>query len=296
MAERQRRGDLDLTEDAETAEAEGADLTGSAGPDQAYGGTDWSFQGYAAAPGGGAKGGGSPLAARHHEATRTLDRVRSSIDLEDHGTARSTGQAKDDAVAGMHTVAHQLEERHPGVLRAAITAQRACAARRTEATVSAFERAVAALEAAYLSTYLVSTDGPNPTTAWVEPADHSMLNLTAANGHDQVRSLMSMNGGGHYLKFAIPAAHPDQLHAGTAAHAHQDIAGGNAMTAGVFTLTADDQIAQLENTSGGFRPGPLRNQLAAALFTSLGFTIATTLANDTGGYGHSAIDHRPGQG
>jgi hypothetical protein len=78
---------------------------------------------------------------------------------------------------------------------------------------------------------------------------------------------------------------------------HGDIAGGPALSAGLLRSEVKDgkaRVVLLENTSGGFRPGPLRNRVTLEALRAAGY-LPTSQAdltvhdNPSGGYDHSAL-------
>jgi hypothetical protein len=154
---------------------------------------------------------------------------------------------------------------------------------------AAFVSAVATLKTAYLASSLQATD-TDAQGAWT--ADQDRLELPASAG--ALRTLQSRSGG--FVKFAIPAGSPGTVRVGNpGVYAHGQVAGGDALAAGlvVFAFHGDDvTVGELENTSGGFRPGPLRNATAVSAFEAAGYTVARVHANPDGTYDHSDIDPR----
>jgi len=89
-----------------------------------------------------------------------------------------------------------------------------------------------------------------------------------------------------YVKFVIPAGNPTEVYVGDPALGHIDIANDNALAAGLLKLKTDPlRVSEIENASGGYRPGPLRNALVLARMIDLGY-----VQDDLRG---TQVDHRP---
>ncbi|HET9620203.1 MAG TPA: DUF4157 domain-containing protein, partial [Kofleriaceae bacterium] len=230
---------------------------------------------------------GSPSRARHAAAAARLALIEASIAGEDATAGRSAGQPKDDAQPGRETVAHQLAA---GATRqAALDAQARSAkavaganAKAAQDAAAAFEAAVRAYQDAYQHTYLVSTDAPvRKDVAW-EPTDRrDRLGSPTAKA-----KLEAWAASLPFVKFVIPASRPTEVYVGHPDLGHVEIANDTALTAGLLRLALHPlRVSEIENASGGFRPGPLRNALVLARMIDLGFVQA-----DLHG---TTVDHRP---
>lgn len=231
---------------------------------------------------------GSKPQQRHDAAAARLQLIETSIAAEDGTPAdRSTAQTKDDAKPGRETVAHQLVA--GGTRQAALDAKTASARavagkdpKAAEAAASAFEVAVRAYQDAYERTYLVSTDKAiDPKAKWEPTNRRDRLGSTTVK-----KKLETWATTLPYVKFVIPAGHPTDVYVGDPDLGHVDIANDNALAAGLLKLaTAPLRVSEIENASGGYRPGPLRNALVLARMIDLGY-----VQGDLSG---TQVDHRP---
>lgn len=224
---------------------------------------------------------------RHDAAAARLELIETSIAAEDSTRGRSTGQTKDDAQPGRATVAHQLVAggTRTAALEAKATSQQALDSKDPKAEDTAagqFEAAVRAYQDAYERTYLVSTDKPvDKKAVWKETAQRDRL------GSKTVKAKLERWAKElPYVKFVIPAGQPAQVYVGSPDLGHIDIANDNALAAGLLELKTDPlRVSEVENASGGYRPGPLRNALVLARMIDLGY-----VQDDLAG---TQVDHRP---
>ena len=114
--------------------------------------------------------------------------------------------------------------------------------------------------------------------------------LLSAVTPEQLRAWQDALG---YVKFAVPVQpRPYRIVVGN--RPHIEIAGGPVVAAGLLYFhfgRGRPTVAELENTSGGFRPGPLRNATAADAIRAAGYTIEEHGQHDnpTGDYDRSII-------
>jgi hypothetical protein len=229
---------------------------------------------------------------RHDAACTRLALIEDSIKAED--TARVGDEAKDDKVEGKHSVEAQLAA--TGTRKAAMNARepsfQALASKTPIPAVVAFETAVRAYQDAYERTYLVSTDRPVDKTAKWEATDQRdrLSNKTAKGRLVEWAKLP-------YIKFAIPVGHPTDVYIGIEPLSHVAIAEDNVLTAGILKVTTEPlRVSELGNSSGGYRPGPLRNALVLARFIDHGIVqddLAGTAVDNRpdGTYTHSHVTH-----
>lgn len=237
-------------------------------------------------------GAGRRRAAGHliEQALRAVardDAIETSITAEDGTPAdRTTAQTKDDAQLGRQTVSHQLVA--GGTRQAALDARTASARavagsdpRAAAAAAGAFEAAVRAYQDAYERRYLVSTDAPIKKATWGPTKQRDRLgNKTVQERLETWAKTLA------YVKFVIPAGQPDEVYVGDPALRHIDIANDNALAAGLLRLKAGPlRVSEIENASGGYRPGPLRNAQVLARMIDHGY-----VQDDLHG---TQVDHRP---
>jgi hypothetical protein len=231
---------------------------------------------------------GSKPQQRHDAAAARLQLIETSIAAEDGTPADRTGvQTKDDKQPGRETVAHQLVAggTRQAALDAKTTSAKAVAAKDLKAAedaASAFEVAVRAYQDAYERTYLVSTDKAIDKKAkWEETSQRDRLGSATVK-----KKLETWATKLPYVKFVIPAGHPTDVYVGDPALGHIAIANDNALAAGLLKLKTDPlRVSEIENASGGYRPGPLRNALVLARMIDLGY-----VQDDLHG---TQVDHRP---
>ena len=203
---------------------------------------------------------------RHDAACARLALIEDSVKAED--TQRGGDAATDDKVEGQHSVAAQLAG--TGTRKAAIDARDpsyvALASKTPVPAVVAFETAVRAYQDAYERTYLVSTDRPvDKKATWKATLERDRLSNKTAK--DRLAEWASLP----YIKFVIPVGHPTDVYVGIEPLSHIDIAEDNALTAGILKVTTSPlRVSELGNSSGGYRPGPLRNALVLARFIDHG--------------------------
>lgn len=237
-----------------------------------------------------APAGASPQ-VRHDAACARLSLIEDSVKAED---TKRGDEAKDDKVLGKHSVEAQLAD--TGTRKAAMDARGPSAAALTSKdpipAVTAFETAVRAYQDAYERTYLVSTDGPvDKTTTWKPTDERDRLSNKGAK--DKLVKWASLP----YIKFVIPVGNPTDVYVGIEPLSHVDIAEDNALTAGILKVKTNPlRVSELGNSSGGYRPGPLRNALALARFIDHGIVqddLAGTAVDNRpdGTYTHSHIIH-----
>jgi hypothetical protein len=184
-------------------------------------------------------------------------------------------------------VSHQLLA--GGTRQAALDAKAASAklkdgadVKAAAAAAGAFEAAVRAYQDAYERTYLVSTDAPvDKKAAWAPTKQRDRL------GSDTVRDkLKTWATTLPFVKFVIPAGQPTAVYVGDPDLGHIDIANDNALAAGLLKFQPGTlRVSEVENASGGYRPGPLRNALVLARLIDLGY-----VQDDLHG---TQVDHRP---
>jgi hypothetical protein len=200
---------------------------------------------------------------------------------------RTTEQTKDDSQPDRQTVSHQLAA--GGTRQAAFDARVASVQAVTRpdrsaaaAAAGAFEVAVRAYQDAYERTYLVSTDAPVDRTARWEPTSQRDR-LGSATVRAKLRTWAETLP---YVKFVIPAGRPTEVYVGDPELGHIEIANDNALAAGLLKLRTNPlRVSEIENSSGGYRPGPLRNALVLARMIDLGY-----VQEDLQG---TQVDHRP---
>jgi hypothetical protein len=167
-----------------------------------------------------------------------------------------------------------------------------------EGDVSTYEAACAGLERAYLGTLLESTDPPSQLGAWTSDEGRDVLGSPSVDA--KLAAWQAKQPERPFVKFAVVRAADGQgleMRVGPLDVGHVDIAGGPALTAGLLRTAVVDgktQVVVLENTSGGFRPGPLRNRIALAAIQAAGYLPAssadlTVYDNPTGGYDSSTL-------
>ncbi|HMG54016.1 MAG TPA: DUF4157 domain-containing protein [Kofleriaceae bacterium] len=231
---------------------------------------------------------GSKPQQRHDAAVARLQLIETSIGAEDGTPAdRTTVQTKDDSQPGRHTVSHQLAA--GGTRQAALDARTASAKavagkdlKAAAAAAGALEVAVRAYQDAYERTYLVSTDKAIDKKAKWEPTkQRDRLGSTTVQ-----ERLETWANTLPYVKFVVPAGNPTEVYVGDPALGHIDIANDNALAAGLLKIKTDPlRVSEIENASGGYRPGPLRNALVLARMIELGY-----VQDDLRG---TQVDHRP---
>ena len=231
---------------------------------------------------------GSKPQQRHDAALARLELIETSIAAEDGTPAdRTTVQTKDDSQAGRQKVSHQLVA--GGTRKAALAAKTASAKavagrdlKAAAAAAGAFEAAVRAYQDAYERTYLVSTDAPIDKKAKWEPTKQRDR-LGSKTVQEKLETWAKTPA---YVKFVIPAGNPTEVYVGDPALGHIDIANDNALAAGLLKLKTEPlRVSEIENASGGYRPGPLRNALVLARMIDLGY-----VQDDLRG---TQVDHRP---
>jgi len=232
--------------------------------------------------------GGSKPQQRHDAAVARLQLIESSIAAEDGTPAdRTKVQTKDDAQPGRQTVSHQLAA--GGTRQAALDARTASAKavagkdpKAAAAAAGVFEAAVRAYQDAYERTYLVSTDNAIDKKVTWEATD-KRDRLGSKTVQERLETWAKTLP---YVKFVIPAGHPTEVYVGDPGLGHIDIANDNALAAGLLKLKTDPlRVSEIENASGGYRPGPLRNALVLARMIDLGY-----VQDDLHG---TQVDHRP---
>lgn len=225
---------------------------------------------------------GATAKTRFDRADRTLRQIRSSVGHED----------KDDAPAGGKplTVASQVSAQLGAAEKERKVAEGALGSKTEGTAVAGFETAVDALKRAYLGSELTSRDPFDATEVWAPDATRDILGSDAV--HKKCLAWQKKNAR-HYVKFAIPprqGSAPLQVRVGYGI-SHVQISGGNAIAAGLlrFDESGARVVGELENVSGGFRPGPLRNSTAADAIGLAGYSITTQHAHPDGSYDGSRI-------
>jgi len=167
-----------------------------------------------------------------------------------------------------------------------------------DAAVGSYEEACAKLEASYLGSLLESTDPSSQPGGWAIDEGRDVLGspsvdakLAAWQAKDPARSL---------AKFAVVRAADGvslEVHVGSLDVGHVDIAGAPALSAGLLRTSVVDgktTVIAFENTSGGFRPGPLRNRTTLAAIKAAGYLPTSSSAltihdNPSGSYADSKL-------
>ena len=165
------------------------------------------------------------------------------------------------------------------------------------ARLTAYDTAVAALRAAYLESPLYSTDDLSQRGggAWARSSSRARVDPASSRGPDTVTraDITRWQNANGFVKFVV-VQRPRFMALGEGSHI--DIAGGPVVAAGLlyFDLHGSGDypaVSELENVSGGFRPGPLRNETAVAMLTAAGFPHAAAARHDaaSGAYDTSQI-------
>lgn len=159
------------------------------------------------------------------------------------------------------------------------------------AAVGCYAAQVERLRGAYLESPLYSTDDLSVRggAPWKKlPGQRELLAQVS------VAQLKGWQKDLGYVKFAVPTV-PSPHRAVVGDMSHVELAQGPVVAAGLllFRFHGSDRptVGELENVSGGFRPGPLRNATAAAAIRAAGYQIADGARHDvdTGSYDHSQI-------
>ncbi len=225
----------------------------------------------------------SVLQTRVAQATSLRQAIQDAVQRED---APRNGKVKTMLVSDQLRTSMDLVERN------------APTAPYQEPNVSKYEAACLALEAAYLGTELESTDPASKTGAWTSDEGRDVLGsdtvdakLAAWQSRDPLRP---------FAKFAVVSASDGKglaVRVGALDTAHVDIAGGAALSAGLLqssVIHGKTRVVVVENTSGGYRPGPLRNRITREALEAAGYlpeapSDFTIYANPTGGYDASKL-------
>ncbi|HZS37460.1 MAG TPA: hypothetical protein VFF06_11575 [Polyangia bacterium] len=200
--------------------------------------------------------------ARQDAADRACAAIVSLIDQED----APRGGTKE------RTTREQVE---PALGDATAAAQR---------TIDEYEAAVDRLRGAYLGSLLYSTDAPELAGDWSADEQRDELGSDTFAAH-----LAAWLGGAQsaILKFALVGS---SFRVGVTALAHVDVAGGPAIAAGLIRIDGNGALHGIENTSGGFRPGYLRNLTArAAVPASALASDLRVIDNPDGDYDQSVL-------
>jgi hypothetical protein len=172
-----------------------------------------------------------------------------------------------------------------------------------EPAVQAYEAACAELEDAYLASQLESTDPPSQSGPWESDEGRDVLGSATVDA--KLAAWQALDAARPFVKFAVVRTSQGGLamRVGSMRVGHVDIAGGTALSAGLLRTSVQDgrtQVVVLENTSGGYRPRPLRNRTALAVLAAAGYLPAnprdlTVYDNPSGGYEDSQlIEHKAG--
>jgi hypothetical protein len=170
-----------------------------------------------------------------------------------------------------------------------------------QAPLAAFEGAVDALHTDYLASSMESTD--DPASPFAVNADLDVLGSSTAHAKMLLWQAASQTYYNGTVKFAVPplastggvlvcrVGNPVTM-------AHNRVAGGDAIAAGFMRVSATGHtVTEFENTSGGYRPGSLRNATARAAIEAarpVAYTVVDGARHDnpTGSYDTSTIDER----
>ena len=167
-----------------------------------------------------------------------------------------------------------------------------------EAPLIAFEQAVDALHRAYLASSMQSTDGN--AVPFEVTANFDVLGSATAHAKMLQWQNASREDYNSTVKFAVPppATTGGQLicRVGNPMEVgHDEVAGGDAIAAGFIRVgPTGHTVTAFENTSGGFRPGSLRNATARSAIEAaqpIAYTIVEGARQDnpTGGYDTSTM-------
>lgn len=173
------------------------------------------------------------------------------------------------------------------------------AARGHEAPLTAFEQAVDALHEAYLASAMQSTDGE--VDGFVVGPDLDVLGSSGAHAKMLRWQLASREHYNGTVKFAVPPPATTGGHlvcrvGNPMAVGHNQVGGGDAIAAGFIRVEETGYVVTaFENTSGGYRPGSLRNATARAAIEAarpIAYAVADGARHDnpTGSYDTSTID------
>jgi hypothetical protein len=165
-----------------------------------------------------------------------------------------------------------------------------------EAKVRAYEQACAALEAAYLESLLESTDPASKPLPWMSDEGRDVLGSPTVDA--KLAAWQAFDAEHPFAKFAVVRVDGVlQLRVGRLDVGHVDIAGAPALSAGLLRSEVQGGrtvIVVVENTSGGFRPGPLRNRTTLGAIEAVGYLPSDRAAltvhdNPSGGYADSVL-------
>jgi hypothetical protein len=221
------------------------------------------------------------LALRVQRATELRESIATSVAYED---APRKGKTK------TLLVADQVRE------TSALAAQSVPTTPYREPDVRSYEEACARLLDSYLGSLLESTDPSASPGPWA--IDDGRDVLGSASVDQKLALWQAQNPERPFAKFAVVRAADGTLsmRVGRLDVGHVDIAGGPALSAGLLRTAVHDgktEVVVLENTSGGYRPGPLRNRLSrAALEAARYMPSASELTvhdNPSGSYDHSKL-------
>ncbi|GEM_PF-5835041 len=210
------------------------------------------------------------------QARSELAEIRRNIVLEDADRGRGHRTKRPD-----ETVAAQVARE----LAAALAAE-AAAQPNDSASIQGLVTAVASLRTAWEQSTLVATDTAEGLS-WT--ADESRC---ALGDPDAARLMARWQAATGYVKFAVVRGEdgPIVRVGDPAVYSHGEVGGGPAISAGLVEVDADrHEIAQLENVSGGYRPGPMRNATAKKGFEAEGWRVRAVHASQTGGYDDSVL-------
>lgn len=230
--------------------------------------------------------------ARYRAKETLRTQIEAQITQED--AERSRGDAK------TRTTRAQLTEELAAAAAASAAARPALdSGRGYEAPLSVFERAVDALHGAYLASTMQSTDGE--VDGFEPGADLDILGSSAAHAKMLQWQLASREHYNGTVKFAVPP--PDATGGqlvcrvgNPMAVGHNQVGGGDAIAAGFIRVEETGYVVTaFENTSGGYRPGWLRNATARAAIEAaqpIAYAITEGARHDnpTGSYDTSTID------
>ena len=221
------------------------------------------------------------LASRVDEVTRRREALTRSIEIED---APRRGQIKSLYVSQqVRTAAEVANERVP-------------VAPYKAADVKAYEDACAALEEAYLASQLESTDPAQKAVPWSPDEGRDVLGSETVDA--KLAAWQALDPKLPFVKFAVVRGENGALlmRVGRMDVGHVDIAGGNALSAGLLQTAVKNgktYVVTIENTSGGYRPGPLRNRTTLNAVRAAGYLATdselTVYDNPSGSYDDSKL-------
>jgi len=169
-----------------------------------------------------------------------------------------------------------------------------------ERAVRIYEEACDQLERAYLESELESSDAPSRAGPWRSDERRDVLGSGSVDA--KLAAWQRFDAARPYVKFAVVRREGAglEVRVGRLDVSHVDIAGGRVLSAGLLQSTVKrgkTLVVAVENTSGGYRPRPLRNRTTLAALAALGYLPSsagelTVYDNPSGYYDHSRLAAR----